>query len=138
MAAFSARLAQVVVNGTHNLLANRWTVQCKTEEIDVTTWESNRYTKVLPGTVDAEVTVEGFWNAAQNPHQDPPNIRAGATINLSLYLNQVGGDSFDFATFLVTSVSVEAEVRGCMRLNFSGRANGSFLLPDAILGDGAV
>lgn len=134
MAAFSARLSRVDVDGV-KILANRWTANVKTDELDVTTFESDRYGDFIPGIVEADVSVEGFFDSANNPHEDPPNIRAGAVITLTLYTDDVASDHFDFPFFLVTSCSVEAEVRGALRISFTGRNKGIFRMPGAVEGD---
>lgn len=133
MAAISARKARVTIGGT-NLLATKWTVEIKSDEIDVTNFESGGFADYMTTYVDAMVTVDAFYDPANNPHGDPPNILTGNILeDVELWTKTtIVAENFSFPLLLVLSCTVDAAVRDAVRISFTGRNKGPFVYPGSI------
>lgn len=135
VAGFSAKNARVQVNGT-NLSAIKWMVTAKTDELDISNFETttpdNIFADYTFGLQEAEVQVEAIWDANADPHANPPNIIAGGTItNLKLFLDKVNFASrcWTFPSFQIFTVTVDAEVRGIVKYTFTGKNKGAYTYP---------
>ena len=134
-AGFSAKNARVNI-GAKNLSATKWTVNVKTDELDISNFEtatpgSNLYADYTFGLQEAEVSVDAVWDGNNDPHSDPPNITAGGVLtNLKLYLDFVNLTNFWlFPSFQIFTVSVDADVRGIVKYSFTGKNKGTFSYP---------
>lgn len=133
-AGFSAKNARVYINGTY-LSATKWMVSTKTDELDITNFETtaadNVYADYTFGVKEAEVSVEAVWDASHNPHNSPPNIKSGSVLtNVRLYLDATNLSSYwSFPSFQVFTVSTDAEIRGIVKYTFSGKNKGVFTEP---------
>ncbi len=137
MAGFSAKNARVQINGT-TLTANKWMVTAKTDELDISNFETvvgnNVYADYTFGLAECEVQVEAIWDAANNPHTAPPSITAGSTIsNLRLYLDKINLAVFwSFPVFQIFTCTTDAEVRGIVKYTFTGKNKGAFTYPGGV------
>src|SRR5262245_38162365 len=98
MAAIAGKNGRVSVNNGASVLTGvQDTVNESSDEIDVTTFEcplsstnETLCSEFVHRPVTAEVSIDGIWDPAFNPHNDPPNIRASATLtNLLLEFDSV-------------------------------------------------
>lgn len=131
MPAFSARCAYVFVNNSINLLANRWTVNVRVDEIDATSFVDCGFVRFIPGPAMAEINVDGYYDSLANRpvHEAASNLKAGTEVVLKLYQNTFASPFWDFPVALITSVQGEAEVKGIKKYNFSARNQGVFTYP---------
>lgn len=138
VATFSGRFAQVYVQDTV-VPATRWSLRVSTDEQDVTVADSNAdgvgaFADFVRGVIRAELSVDCVWDIGQNPHNNPPNLRAGVIVRVRCfpadYGNGLGVAAYDFPFLLVREVSVSADVRDALRYSFSGVAKGAFRYSD--------
>lgn len=131
MPAFSGKQARVSVNGI-NLPANKWTVNLKTDELDVTTFENGGFANFTYGVHEADVSFEAFWTTLVNPTSNPPKIQIGADVPCIIYLDSGlvstanTSFTFNFPHLLITSLSVDTSVRDVVKYSVSGKARGNF------------
>jgi hypothetical protein len=139
MAFFSAKNARVQINGA-NLFAMRWTITVKTDDLDVTNFETGGFGTYFGGIIDADITCDAVWDSVQDPFNNPPAIQpavilgngqvgAGATVKFFLDFVNLGV-FWSFAGILITSVTQDTDVRGFIKYSFSAKnAGGQFLMP---------
>lgn len=142
MPTISTRKARVQINGT-TMLATRWTCEVKADEIDVTTFESGGFAEFIPSYVEANYSVDAFWDPAVNVFLgNPPLVAAGSiATNLTLYMKRDAVDgnpvqAFIFPFAYIMTCSVETATRDALRYNFSGRNYGAFSYPGGVVFSG--
>lgn len=127
---------RVTVNGT-TINLRKWSVTPQVDDITTTNFESTggdgkTYEE---GIVDnnirkCEISFEGFWDSAQNPHNNPPNLKAGTRVtNVHLYVKKTGNKRFEFTAMRILSVPVQVEVEGKVELVVNGKSDGEFSYP---------
>jgi len=139
MAACSTKNARVEVGTPFSTLeATKWTVEARADEIDVTNFESGGYTDYLTSYIDANGTVDAFWDKSTNvPFADPPLVLPGNQLAVRLHLHKNTVDAYyDFPVAIILSSSVDAAVRDVIRYNFTFRNKGYFVYPGATLFNG--
>lgn len=142
MPAISTRNARVEVfiwdaGVTVVLLATRWSVEARSDEIDVTNFETGGFAEFLPGYVEANISVDGFYEKEGTPFAyniGTPMINAGNYVGLTLYASRDAGgvDYFDFPKAFILSATGEAAVRDAARVSFTARNFGPFEYPGAV------
>lgn len=139
MAGFSAKNARVQINGT-NFTANKWMVNIKTDELDITNFETtaanNIYADYTSGVMEAEVSVELIYDVLVDPFSGAPSITPGTILtNLILFMDRINfagvNGRFLFPSFQVFNCSVDAETRGIVKYSFVGKNKGIFKVPGA-------
>jgi len=132
MAAFtplSAKNAKVRI-GSYVLTAKVWRVDPKGDAYDITNFEGGGYADWGSGILEAEFTVEGDWDSANDPYTNPPNLNVGTVIStVNLYTNGTSSASWNFPTALIIATPQNAEVRGYISFAFTAKAKGSFTSP---------
>lgn len=143
MPAFSARNARISLEGV-NLLGLKWTVNAKVDEVDVSSFESYGYADYIGGLWEADISFDAIHNggvtALTNLYPgritvSPSYFYLDAGTSLQVYNNAVtiasaaNGRRFIFASLLISSVSVDAEVRSFVRLSVTAKAKGPFTYP---------
>ncbi len=67
MSAYSARNARVTVTSagavTTNLMATKWTVNMKVDELDVSNFEGFGYVDYIPGLWEADISFDAIWGS---------------------------------------------------------------------------
>jgi hypothetical protein len=139
MAFYSAKNARVQINGS-NLFAMRWTITAKTDDLDVTNFESGGFGIYFGGIMDADITFDAVWDSVQDPFANPPTIQpaailgngqtgAGATVKFFLdWINL--GVFWSFSGILVTSVTQDTDVRGFIKFSVAAKnATGAYTMP---------
>lgn len=149
---FSARNARAKVGDVY-LLACKWSAACRSAESDTTTVEgtdprddppvvfADRTSEVR----DLEVTLEGFWdpNVSYFANDSLPCFLPGSTVkDVKLYLDASGslteGGAIDSDTALVmpsafvAQATVDAEVRGVVKVSLVLKNKGPFSMPQQI------
>ncbi len=127
--------------------AYHWSVNTKTDDADVTSFESGGFEEWLsnvgnagagyvtsPGNytvLGADISVEAFWDASKNPISSVGVLKIvpGTLISLGLYINRVLNRRWTFPSVKVSTASVDAEVKGGVKFNFSGKGDGVWQVP---------
>jgi hypothetical protein len=128
MAAFSAKNARVKINGTF-YKAMKWAVKVKVDEVDISNFETGGYADYTSGLLEAEISVEGFYDSGNPPY---PNLTPGSILsNVLLYVDFVNipGSFWSFPSVLVFDTDNDAEARGTVKFSFRGKNKGTFSFP---------
>lgn len=148
MPAFSARNARIIFDGSA-LLGLKWTINAKVDEIDVSSFESEGYVDYIGGLWEADVSFDAIHPGGPSAVTTlyPGRVSTGvfyldAGTAKAVYNNAVAdippgfttssaaqGRFFSFPYLLITSVSVDAEVRGFVRLSVTAKNKGKFTYP---------
>ncbi len=129
MAIFSGKNARVTV-GVTDLCMVKWTINGKVDELDVTCFESGGYAEYQGGFQEADINFEGFWEL--DDHANPPNIMPNTFNALTIFMDRINagaGVSFFTSDFFISTVTVDAEARGMVKITVSGKASGQFNYP---------
>lgn len=136
MPAFSTRNARVEVGTasvpTQRIRATRWSVEIRSDEIDVTNFETGGFAEFLPGYVEATFSVDGFWERGGFPFQQGGIlVAAGNLVEVTLYAHRStdNDDWFYFPQAFILSCAGESAVRDAARVSFTGRNFGEFQYP---------
>jgi hypothetical protein len=140
MAAFSAKFARVQLSGV-NMVALKWTINAKTDALDVTNFEGSGYAAYIGGILDADISCDCVFDSVQAPFANPPalapaallgNGLTGAGSAVKFYLDRTGATYagfWSFANILIETCNMDTEVRGFVRFTFTARNNGAYLMP---------
>ena len=132
MAAFtplSAKFAQVRFNSV-TVTAKKWTVTPTADALDITNFEGNGYADWIAGIYQADFTVEGDWDSANDQFATPPNFTIGAVIvNVKLFTNSLASAFWNFPVALITETPMTAAVRESITFVMTCKAKGSFVYP---------
>jgi hypothetical protein len=118
-----------------NLRADKWQATPAVNDLVTTNFESvgdDGFTYeegIMTGIRSCELSIELFWDADQEPHTDPPNLRPGVIISDVLLYVSRDLTPFTADEVRVTSVPIVTELNGVVRMTVVGRTNGQFTLP---------
>jgi hypothetical protein len=143
MPPISTRNARVTVTNqvtsqSANILATRWVVEVKADEIDTTTFESGGYAEFLPSYVQADISVDGFYESGGSPFAYDAGVDlccAGSYVALDLYSHRTGAagtDGFFFPAAYILTASGATAVRDAARVSFTAKNVGSFTYPGGV------
>lgn len=125
----SAKDAKVRANN-FVLYVAEWEVDPSAGEFDTSNFEGMGFEDAEATLRRATGTVRGFWDAGNNPHSNPPNIKDGATLlNLQLFVADLGSPHWFFPKYLVLRVPVRAIVTSGIMFEFHFRNKGLFKYP---------
>jgi hypothetical protein len=144
MASFQAGFnAKGRVNNVAYAFAS-YTARDANPEQDVTNTEGIPGNPNLPGntSVDGQSVVPAIhhmeanvrnpcFDVLANPFAQPVGIQAGTFIALRIYVNGVGGVSWNAPSFYVNSADMNGEVRGLQPVAFAGVSDGFYSVPAA-------
>lgn len=121
--------ARVQVAAT-NLYKSMWRVSERSTDIDTYNFESGGYGEQSMGKIQAEFTFSGYWDSAQNPHTDPPNLNPGQSITgVKLYLNTTDDVYWDIPNAEVISATTTAEADSTIKYEVTCKSHGSYTRP---------
>lgn len=126
MSAIAGFGGRVLIGGSI-FRVQRWAVDWKTDNFDVTTTENNGYYNYLTGIKDADIDFDAYWDTTDNPFSAGLNIGAGTTgFNLTVRLQKTvpGSENWIFPQVLITDVRNEGSVRDVIRYSFHARYTG--------------
>jgi hypothetical protein len=132
MAAFTPLSAKnaVVRFNTYILTAKLWTVTPKCDKLDVTNFEGAGFGQYITGILDADVSIDGDWDSANDPFSNPPAIVVGQIMSgVKLYTNGLASAFWSFPLLVITETPQKADVRGSISITITGSASGSFVYP---------
>lgn len=131
--AFSGKNARVslqpllpVAGAVTFLTGVKWTATLRADELDVTNFNTAGQGDYVAGVHDFDFNMEGTWES--NIHANPPAILPGNVYGLIVYIDAVNlpNAAFASANFIIFDVSVDAEVRGIVKFNISGKARATY------------
>jgi hypothetical protein len=126
---FTGKLGKVTVNAT-DINVEGWSVEPTVDEHDVTSTRTSGYGAVIPGIKRLKFTLNLKWDAAANPLDNPPNLRAGGTITtVKLYLNDTTSPFWSIPTAIVTGTPMEVKVADDVKITINCTADGTFTAP---------
>ena len=140
MAAFSARNARVIYEGLA-LLALKWTVNVKADELDVSNMESQGYADFIGGLWEADISIDAIVDSANAafyiwPGKSTSTVTfyfdsgtARKITNNNQYDASTTAKTIAFNSLFISSVNVDAEVRGFVRMSISAKNKGYFQMP---------
>ncbi len=143
MAAISTRNARVRVtelttNTVANILATHWTVEVRSDEIDVTNFETGGFAQFLPSYVEAHISVDGFYETGGTPFTNgiagAGLILSGNYVSIFCYMNRqnVLNNAFRFDAAWIMTASGSSAVRDAARVSFTAKNFGQFFYPGPI------
>lgn len=117
------------VNGT-TVNATTWAVQSQTDWQDVTNFETQGYAEGVFGIRSASVQLELYWNAAQNPFDNPPSLKDNTILDsVILYINVTDISHYTFAKLAVVSCSLQTPTRGVVTYSVQCQSDGPWTEP---------
>lgn len=123
------KLAKTTVNGT-DINGDGWSVDPTAERQDVTSTRTGGYRGVITGIRGATFTMTLSWDAAANPMDNPPSLKAGTTLtNVKLYLNDVTSPFWSFPIAKVLGTPMETKVGDTLKLTVNCESDGPFVEP---------
>lgn len=143
MAAFSARNARISFEDTW-LLALKWTVNIKADELDVSNMESQGYADYIGGLWEADISFDAIVDSAvaSNSFYIWPGKNTGTVTFYFDYSTNVPSitnnnaqvasattKNIAFTSLFLSSVNIDAEVRGFLRMSVSAKNKGVFQMP---------
>jgi hypothetical protein len=128
--ALAGKNGRISVNGT-NIHANKYKLNFTADDLPTRTYESLGKDSGIPGFEGCEISIDGYWDADQNPHSSPPNFRVGQTItgNIYFYVNRTGNRRYRFTSVRVLAVPVQSEAEGLVTLSVTMKSNGDWSYP---------
>lgn len=143
MPAFSARNSRIRFEGV-GILGLKWTVNTKVDEIDVSNFEGGGYADYIGGLWEADISFDAIVDSAAIIGNFI-TIYAGKTTGVVDFYMDIGTAvspyaavvttqpattrRLTFPSLLITSVSIDAEVRSFVRMSVSAKNKGSYSLP---------
>jgi hypothetical protein len=107
-----------------------WSVDHDADRIDVTSTRTAGYRGVITGVQGSTFTLTLSWDAAANPLDSPPALKAGTTLStVKLYLNTVTSPYWSYPTAKVLKTSNESKVDTKTTITVSCEADGTFTPP---------
>ncbi len=135
---YAAYNARVRMNNT-TLVANKWTVNVKVDDIDATNFEGLGFGEQITGVVSADVTIEFLYDptfANDNNFtfmQLVPSMSIGTYdfTNVKLFPNAIdnAASSFTFPRLTGLGVNTDVDVHGALRVSITGKSDGVFTYP---------
>ncbi len=150
---YAAWNSRITIFG-QSFAAYRWSVNMKSEDIDATNFEGGGFEEwvsyvggagvgnglnvnagALPAdrtVVGCDVSAEAFWDAAKNPISSIgvlgilPGTRVSA---VTFYVNFAISVYWFFPRVKISTVTVDAEVKGGVKFSFTGKSDGPFTVP---------
>lgn len=125
----SAQDAKVRVGG-QILVAAAWDVNPESALLPVNNFEGGGYEDDIHGLRRCEVTIEGWWDSANNMHDAPMSIQDNSVLtNVKLYVADTDGPYWDFPKLNVRGVPMTARVEDRVLYRLVGKAKGTFTYP---------
>lgn len=128
MAFFTGLEGKGRFNGA-DICVTSWSATETAESFDTTNACDQGNTSSIPGATTLTGTATAFYDSAAPPFANPPNIRAGATGPLNLFLKDDSSPSIDVTTAEITEVTVNSEVKGVVNFSFNFKNNGAYTMP---------
>ena len=120
----SGKNGRLSVNGT-TVNATSWAVQSQSDWQDVTNFETQGYAEGVFGIRSASVQLELYWNNAQNPFDNPPNLKDGQILDsVLLYINVTDIKFYSFTKLAIVSCSLQTPVRGVVTYSIQAASDG--------------
>jgi hypothetical protein len=121
--------SRVQVNAV-NLNQASWNVDYQGGDGDTTNFESGGYEEGIACVLSASWSVDGNWDAGDNPFDDPPGLYVRDDLqDLYFYENVSDAVLWDFPYARVRSAKNGANVTGVVTFGSSGKNQGEFDLP---------
>ncbi len=119
-----------------NLRAGKWSAEPQVNDLITTNFESvgnddHTYEEgITDGVRACPITIEMFWDKGQDPHADPPNLKAGETIGpVELFLAKTGVQPFSCEQVRVLSTPIVVDLDDKVMITIQGRTNGQYTYP---------
>ncbi len=125
------------------IVAHKWTVNVKTDDIDATNFEGAGYAEQITGMVSADVTIEFLYDSIRTPfgvieHSKLfPSMSAlgvnGYNYNVvELFPNAIANNasSFTFPQLTLLDVNVDSSVHDAIKVTLTCKSDGVFTYPD--------
>lgn len=110
-----------------------WEVDDAINYADVTNFESGGFAENVACIRQAKVRLSGWLDVGANPF-DTPNINPGQRItNLHLFFQNTTGPEYLISSFDIETVKVSANAKEEIKLEITGKSNGSFVDPTGSL-----
>ncbi len=122
MSFYSGKFARVQVDSSQYLCNVKWSITSRVDELDRYCSTDDGWGMWMGGVVGADVNIEGYWE--DNIHEDPPGLVVNHYITLDIWPDFVNlnAKKFTFPKFLISHLTVDAEVRGLVKYTISGKA----------------
>lgn len=138
----AGKAGRIRFNGT-NCTLTTWTVDESGGDLDTTNFESystaygvdsnsigRSFEQGLVGVEVASFSCSGYWNAAQNPFENPPAIYIRDDgPEMFLYVNIVDATYYRFFATRILTASVNVDAKGLVSFSFTGKSQGPYTRP---------
>lgn len=125
----SGKNGRFSVNGT-TINATQWQVAGQADFIDVTNFETQGYSEGVFGIFTASVSIELYWNAAQNPFDNPPALKQGQLLEqCKLFVNLTDTTHFNFPYLAIVTCTLATPVRGVVTYSIQAQSDGPWTEP---------
>lgn len=140
----SGKLSKVLVGVTACRL-NVWSVAESGADLDTTNFESydtsygytdqargigRSFEQGMIGVETAVFNLDGNWDAAANPLDDPPGLYVREDgPEIKLYVSRIDDTFYDFYVTRILSADVATDAKGLVTFRCSGKNQGPYLRP---------
>lgn len=122
------------INGV-NLNVEEWDGEETVHDEDTTSFEDGGYETGVTSTRVFDFSGKGYWDAAVNPHSNPPNLIAGQTLtNCRMYVSKASNLFANVPSARCLRIKITNKVKGRVDFEFSAKSQGSFTLPGGAAG----
>lgn len=129
-----------VTFGATNIHAEQYRLTAVTDDIPAISFEDSGtdpisgrqvvYDDGDTGVLYHTLSFSGYWNASQNPHGNPPNLRVGLlTAAMSLYVNKTTATAYTCPQTRVLQTETSTQLRGRVDLSVVVKTNGPVTYP---------
>lgn len=128
----SAKNAKVRINSSV-LYNSKWTATPESAMLDTSNMEGGGFEDQIPGLRKLEIHIEGWWDSAANPYDEPLNLTDGQVVDFELFTSDTGSPSWS-GTGLVKGMPMTADVKDLIKYTLDIKAKGEFSTPTGDVG----
>ena len=119
--------ARVSVGAGPTFIAvQEWSTEGEDTAPDSSNTEGGGFTDVDSGMLTRKATIKGFWDSANNPHANPPNILEGSYLQAFKLYTDTSAPLINWVTCMVTKVRQNMTVKELVMLDFDIQNKGSY------------
>ena len=126
----SGKNGRLQINGTTVIGCHTFQIADGATWDDVTNFETQGYAEGVFGIFSAAVALELYWNAAQNPFENPPNLKKGQILDtVRLYTNVTDIQFYSFAKLAIVNCTLGCPTRGVVTYSVQAQSDGPYTEP---------
>lgn len=127
----TGKKGRMVITGV-NVAMTKFSIEAKADKQDVTGSESGGSYEYADGLHGWSGNAECNFDAAQNPHTNPPNINEGAIVAASFLVENTAGANGTYSgNIIIDKVKIDLTVAGKVTYAFDFTGSGVLTKPTA-------